>query len=187
MKATTSQAPRRTHSLAELNGTYPASDTSKAARQRSRTRSTSAGGLDPGFVSCAQKLAPFVGIQAHVFDIQMWPAHAVVWLQLELKPRLPGSSGLRIERRCKVPVPDFLYFDVPPVLRPQALERVSDPLPPGVQRQLPQSDLVPLGWDPRVASGVVTSLRLEGRSGTGGGASPDIRLNGEHHRKGSGQ
>jgi hypothetical protein len=186
MKATTSQAPRRTKSLAEPNGTHTASNASRVARQRSRTRSTSAGGFDPGPTSCAQKLAPFMGVEAHAIDMQMWPAHPVVWLQVELRPGLPGSSSLRIERHCKVPAPDFLYFDVPPVLRPHALERVSDPLPPGVQQQLPQSDLVPLGWDPRV-SGFAASVPLEDRSGTGSGASPDIRLNGEQHRKGNGQ
>jgi hypothetical protein len=187
MKAITSQAPRRTKSLAEPDRTNAGSKASRAARQRSRTRSISNGGLDPGSASRAQKLAPFVSIEARAYDVQMWPAHAVVWLQLELKPGLPGSSGLRIERQCKVPVPDFLSLAVPPVRHPHALERVSGPLAPGVQRQLPRSGLAPLGWDPRVDSGFGASIPLEGRSGTGADASPRIRLNGEYHRKGNGQ
>jgi hypothetical protein len=187
MRATDLQGLPRNGALARQTDTANASSATAVAPKRSTTRRKSRAPLDPVQALPAQKLAPFTATEIQAIDTQMWPVHSVVWLQPELRPEAPRSSTLRIERHYKVPAPDFLYFDVPPTSHPDTLEPVADPLPPGVQPQLPQSDLVPLGWDPRSSSGSGASAPSESRSGIAGGPSPNMRLNGEQHRNGSGQ
>jgi hypothetical protein len=170
------------------NGARPrpndTASTTGVVRKRSTTRPGARRTLDPGPALPAQKLAPFIAAEIQAIDTQMWPVHTVVWLEPELKPELPRSSTLRIERHYKVPSPDFRYFDVSPTSHPVTPEAVRDPLPPGMQPRLPQSDLVPLGWDPRSSSGSVGTGPPEGRPASGGGLSPNLRLNGEQHRNG---
>jgi len=99
--------------------------------------------------STTQNLACFAAFEARPIDAQMWPVHPVVWLQPELRPGLPGSSGLTIERHYQIPAPDFLRLHITPNGHARALDEVCDPRPPDLPRQLPRSDLAPLGWDPR--------------------------------------
>jgi hypothetical protein len=113
----------------------------------------------------------------------MWAVHAAVWLQLDLKPMLPASSSLRIERRSRVPVPDFLYFNVPPSGSSHAPERACDPIQPDVTHERARSDLTPLGWDPRAAPGFPLRVPVNGKAYAT--ASPNITLNDKSHLKGS--
>jgi len=87
-------------------------------------------------------------------DAQMWPVHAVVWLQPDLTAAAPHSSGLRIERRHRVPVPDFLQPVVTITSGPRLPARECEPLPPNPPLGIPQCDLSTLGWDPRTACAV---------------------------------
>ena len=98
------------------------------------------------------KLAHFAPVAAQPKDAPMWPVHSMIWWQPGLKPELPSASGLRIERRHQVPIPDFLYLEMKPAARPRpSLESSCDPLFPCQNPALPQADLAPLGWDPRAA------------------------------------
>lgn len=97
------------------------------------------------------ELAPFAAVEAAHADAEMWPAHPAAWLQPDLPPELPASSGLRVERHYTVPAPDFLPLEPPPASCPHALAALPDFLPPPLGTEIPVSDLAPLGWDPRVA------------------------------------
>ena len=98
------------------------------------------------------KLAHFAPVAAQPKDAPMWPVHSMIWWQPGLKPELPSASGLRIERRHQVPIPDFLYLEMKPAARPRpSLESPCDPLFPRQNPAVPQADLSPLGWDPRAA------------------------------------
>jgi hypothetical protein len=98
------------------------------------------------------KLAHFAPVAAQPKDAPRWPVHSMIWWQPALKPELPSASGLRIERRHQVPIPDFLYLDLKPAGKPRpSLESPRDPLLPHREPSLPQADLTPLGWDPRAA------------------------------------
>jgi hypothetical protein len=112
------------------------------------------------------KLAPFARVAAQPKDAPMWPVHSMIWWQPGLKPELPSASGLRIERRHQVPIPDFLYLDMKAAARPRpSLESPCDPLLPHREPALPQADLVPLGWDPRTAVKVIgPQSRKEGEA-----------------------
>jgi hypothetical protein len=181
MRATDLQGPPPNGALARQNDTASDSSAAGVVRKRSTTRRKSRGRLDPGPALSAQKLAPFTATEIQAIDTQMWPVHSVVWLQPEFRPELPRSSSLRIERHYKVPASDFLYCDVPATSHADALEPVRDPLPPGVQPRAPQSDLVPLGWDPRSFSSSGTNAQPEDQLDS---LSP-VRLNGEQRRNGS--
>ena len=137
---------RVTNSAAERNG---ATSTLPASRTQSK-RSASAGRLKAVPAFSPPKLAHFAPVAAQPKDAPMWPVHSMIWWQPGMKPELPNSSGLRIERRHQVPIPDFLYLEMRPAGRPRPpLESPCDPLFPRPQQALPQSGLVPLGWDPR--------------------------------------
>ena len=187
MRATNLRSVTGNGSVARANGTSHASSARPVARKRSTPRPSSDGALERGSAVPTQQLSPFAAIEAPPKDAQMWPVHSVVWLQPELMPELPGTSGLRIECHYKVPAPDLLHFDVTPNFHPGTLDRACDPLPPRVEPPLPQNDLEPLGWDPRSSSGFDASLPLEGRSRMNGGLSPDVQSNHEPRRNGSGQ
>jgi len=184
MRATNARSVTGTASAAQATGTARASSARAVARKRSTARPTD-DGLERGPAYPTQPLSPFAGIEAQPKDADMWPVHSGVWLQPELMPELPRTSSLRIERHYTVPAPGLLDFDVAPSSHPGTLDRVCDPLPPRAEPGLPQSDLAPLGWDPRSSSGCDASLPLENRSRTG--LSTDMLSNHEVHRNGSGQ
>lgn len=132
------KAPAKPNGVHENGGT----------RKRGAAKPVPAAAADP------QKLAGFAGLAPPAMDAQMWPVHAVVWLRPDLTAAAPHSSGLRIERRHRVPVPDFLQPVVTPAAGPRLLARECDPLPPNLPPGMPQCDLSPLGWDPRAACAV---------------------------------
>ncbi len=99
-----------------------------------------------------RKLAPFAAVDAAPADAGMWPAHPAAWFEPQLPPEPPAASGLRVERRYTVPAPDFLPLEPSPALPGAAAPSGAAPVvPSGVTVGVPASDLVPLGWDPRVA------------------------------------
>ena len=99
-----------------------------------------------------RELAPFAAVDAAPADAGMWPAHPAAWFEPQLAPELPAASGLRVERRCTVPTPDFLPLEAPPAAPCAAAPSNAAPVAPsGVTVSVPASGLAPLGWDPRVA------------------------------------
>ena len=116
---------------------------------RKRSKSVSNGSAEPKPSPFGPELARLATVEAKPVDTPMWPAHSVVWLQPELWPALPTSSGLSIERHLRVPAPDFINPGITPASRAHALDAGRDLLAPGLVHPLPQSSLEPLGWDPR--------------------------------------
>ena len=96
-----------------------------------------------------QKLADFAAVETPPIQAGVWPVHAVAWLQPDLSAAAPQSSGLRPERRHRVPVPDFLPFSCSAATPRLPIEHKAEPLPRPTPRPVFQCDLVPLGWDPR--------------------------------------
>jgi len=99
----------------------------------------------------APKLADFVRPELRAQDASMWPIHPVMWLQPELDLAAPAASGLRIERKHAVPLPEFVHEPMTVVGPTPAIE-MTVPILPKVDRVFPASGLATLGWDPRVAS-----------------------------------
>ncbi len=95
------------------------------------------------------ELSGFAVVSVQAIDAQMWPTHAVMWLEPVLMPVAPDSSGLGIQRRHRVPTPDFIRSHVVAADRPQSPEHRTEPLPQDLGQGIPKSDLSPLGWDPR--------------------------------------
>jgi hypothetical protein len=89
--------------------------------------------------------------ESAAIDCPMWPIHPVVWLQPDGAPTAPGWSGLAIERRNRIPMPDFQPSEIAVFDIPVERNRPCDPLSPNVCATVPLSDLSPLGWDPRAA------------------------------------
>jgi hypothetical protein len=106
------------------------------------------------------KQAPFAAVEVEAAGAQMWPVHSVAWFHPELKPRLPDSAGLTIERYRKLPAPDFLRLEVTPADQSHSSDEVCNPLPPDLKPRLPESGLAPSGWDPRAAVAGVPSAGL---------------------------
>jgi hypothetical protein len=131
---------RPTDSEVKPNGTPGAGS---AAPRKRAAKAAAAAAAD------AQKLAGFAGMETPAMDAQMWPVHATVWLQPDLSAATPQSSGLRIDRRRRAPVPDFIHPAMAAVAGPQASARECEPLPPSLPPVVPACDFLPLGWDPR--------------------------------------
>jgi hypothetical protein len=106
--------------------------------------------------------AAFIVMEPQGIDAPMWPLHPVVWLQPDRKVASPGWSGLCIEHRYRLPAPGFLQIAAVPGCPPGHAADERNPLPPGVSRRLPESDLIPLGWDPRAAAIGNPTRRNEG-------------------------
>jgi hypothetical protein len=101
----------------------------------------------------ARELAGFAPIKIDPIDARKWLVHPFLWLQPELTPAAPSASGLWIERRHKIPIPGFARVAVSAILRPKPAEAPAGLRPPEVPRNYPESELAPLGWDPRALAG----------------------------------
>jgi hypothetical protein len=112
-----------------------------APRGRDRKRAAPDGSGPP--------LAPFVSLEVAALEHPMWPLHYSAWLQPEAVPALPAWSGLTIERRYRLPAPDFVLSEVEPFPLSAAAHRACDPVPPAACPGLPASGLAPAGWEPR--------------------------------------
>ena len=146
MKVT--ELPAAKNGAAAPNGARAVSSASAAPpRKRSQARATPRNSASTVPV---RQLAPFAPIPSEPMDAEMWTLTPVLWLQPELFPGIPASSGLTIERRSTVPGPDFLYRELVPAGGVPAPAGPVNGLPPQLPQPLPQSNLAPLGWDPRV-------------------------------------
>jgi hypothetical protein len=85
-------------------------------------------------------------------DAPMWPIHAALWLQSEQAPSIPAWTGLAVERHHRIPAPDFLHAEHVPFNQAGVLESSRDMLLPVSHGRFPESDLAPLGWDPRTVA-----------------------------------
>jgi hypothetical protein len=113
------------------------------------------------------ELAGFAPANRQPVDAEMWPIQPVMWFQPEWKPGLPASSGLRVERHHRIPVPGFLSletgygYDLDETVRhgqmsnTDAAPGLPPVLPPAIPLTPPRSGLTLLGWDPRAVVPVV--------------------------------
>ena len=97
-------------------------------------------------------LAGFVALDVRAIDAEKWPVSTVVWWQPDLALASPESSGLRNERRHKMPAAGFLHLDLAPVLTAGAAS-VPEPAAPSLPLTTPRSDLTPAGWEARNNNG----------------------------------
>ncbi|HTS27780.1 MAG TPA: hypothetical protein VMH81_18020 [Bryobacteraceae bacterium] len=125
-------------------------------RKRSPARTAQAnGGVSetPGAPDPADFIPPAVG----QFDAEMWPVQPVIWFERTCQPALPASSGLRLERHYKFPVPGFLQLErgggyrpaVSEIAHPGSESSAPETLQPEIPLVIPPSGLALLGWDPR--------------------------------------
>jgi hypothetical protein len=91
----------------------------------------------------------FAEIEPKPIDAPMWLLHPVSWLQAERSPSVPLWTGLAIERHYRIPRPEFMPLETAAPNRPGALDNSCAALAAEPRCELPQSDLAPLGWDPR--------------------------------------
>src|SRR5262249_49786763 len=59
----------------------------------------------------APEPAGFVQPEIQQFDAPMWPVQPVIWFERDWETGMCVSSGLRIERHHKLPVPGFVGLD----------------------------------------------------------------------------
>jgi hypothetical protein len=93
--------------------------------------------------------APFISISIEPIDARMWPIHPPGWLQPEAPAAEPSWSGLNVERRHRIPAPDFVHFPLAAFGRAAEPDCGREPLPGSVNPTIPHSALELLGWDPR--------------------------------------
>ena len=93
--------------------------------------------------------SPFVELGAEAVDLPMWVLQPAGWYQPDLAPAPPSWSGLAVERRGRVPVPDFVRAEPSPFEIAAAPAGTLEAITPNPQPQFPDDDLTPLGWDPR--------------------------------------
>jgi hypothetical protein len=86
-------------------------------------------------------------------DSPAWPLHSAMWLQPASVPSLPLWSGLAVERQNRFPMPDFQPQGIAPLDRPGAAHNSRDALTTAARPSVPDTDLRPLGWDPRAVCG----------------------------------
>jgi hypothetical protein len=130
---------------AARNGTHRSTKKNGPAPKRS-----AGGGARADARPAAQPVdGTFATMEAEPIDAPMWPLHPALWFQPERAPSAPVWTGLVIERHNRIPAPDFLHSEIAPTDRPGTLDRTCDALTPGARRELPESGLMPLGWDAR--------------------------------------
>jgi hypothetical protein len=93
--------------------------------------------------------ASFIALDPAPVPAPMWPLHSNVWFQPERAPTFPAWSDLNIERRHRVPAPDFIGSEITAFDRAAAPAPAEEPLPPDRRLEAPASELAPIGWDPR--------------------------------------
>lgn len=152
MKGTDLPRLTATVSPAATNGTHRAAKRNGAAPKRSSGSGGSGARADA--LPLPQPLAAAFAIIGdepgdEPIDAPKWPLHPAAWFQPELAPSVPVRSGLAIERHNRIPAPDFLHSGIAPADRPEGLHSSPVALTACGRRELPQSGLAPLGWDPR--------------------------------------
>ncbi len=127
------------------NGTTRA--TRKNPPKRSATAEESTGACAP-----APLAGPVAGVEAAGVDAPMWPLQSAAWFEPDVPPSPPAWSGLAIERHNRIPAPDFLPSGTAPLNRVDVPDS-SRPALAAVGPKVPESELAPLGWDPRAFCG----------------------------------
>jgi hypothetical protein len=132
---------------ADYQDAIPAPERPNGVATQKRGRAARA----PKTTAAAQALADFAAVETPAAEAQMWPVHAITWLGPDMLTAAPRSSGLRPQRRYRVPVPDFVAF---PTAEPSlpSIQQQCEPLPPCMPDGIPACDRTPLGWDPRTVS-----------------------------------
>jgi hypothetical protein len=133
------------------NGTHRSRKKNGAPKRSSEAIAT----LDISLPECLA--VPVRVIEATPIDCPKWPLQAAVWLQPDGGPSAPVWSDLAVERQNRIPMPDFQSSGTVPFDHPAARYNSDDALRTAIRPTIPQSDLAPLGWDPRA------SCRKEGR------------------------
>lgn len=98
-------------------------------------------------------LANFLALEVEAIDAEKWPVSPVVWWQPALELTPPEASGLRNERTHKARVAGFLSADLAPVCPASGALAAPQAALPALRGIVPQSDLAPIGWDPRTHVG----------------------------------
>jgi len=96
-------------------------------------------------------LAGFHSVEPRPLNADGWAVAPVLWWQPDLASAVP-ASGLRNERRHKIPSAGFLNLVEPPRCPEGALSILDTAALPELPRNLPASDMAPLGWDARTAA-----------------------------------
>jgi len=137
--------------LRESPATPPpaANGTHRAARKSARSPKRSDGSRDLTPAGPEPPAAAFAATEAAPIDAEMWPLHAAMWLQPERVPSVSQWSGLTVEHRYRLPAPTFLQPIAAPLNPPASPDVARDARIPFSRPAIPQSDLAPLGWDPR--------------------------------------
>jgi hypothetical protein len=97
-----------------------------------------------------QRLALFSQLTPAAVDAPAWPVHLAMWLEPACATPLPENSGLRVERRHKIPSRGFLGLVNPAPGAPAPIKECR-PVVPDLRLPLPASGLKPAGWEPRRA------------------------------------
>ncbi len=97
--------------------------------------------------------APFLGTPIEPIEAPMWPIHQPGWFQPETTAAPPSWSGLNIERRHRIPAPDFVRFPVSAFDRAAEPDDDREPLCEAASPRIPVGALELLGWDARVFAG----------------------------------
>jgi hypothetical protein len=139
----------------------------RSPRKRGGTRRARPAAIEPPVPAPAPP-ADFISSDPVALDAEKWPVHPAIWWQPELPLQLPASSGLRSERRFKIPVADFRSAAPPLMYPPAAKVSGAEPLVRVWSDPMPASDLAPLGWDPR------TCLPQRGDNGRSGREGSDV-------------
>lgn len=128
-------AANNTHQVTKKNGTAP---------------KRAAGTGSPGDAPAVGPLAgPAVAVEGMAIDAPMWPLQAAAWLQPNVAPSPPVWSGLSIEHHNRIPMLEFVASANGAVDRPEVPEKSAREVGSVAEPAIPQSDLSPLGWDPR--------------------------------------
>ena len=127
------------------NGAHENGNKKAAARKRSsRTGPRNTPAAAPHAIDAA-----FAAMEVKPADAQMWQHNPVLWFQPERAPSPPAWTGLAIERHKRIPPPEFSLLETAPLNRPDRSQSSREAFQRAPRLRLPQSDLAPLGWDPR--------------------------------------
>ena len=96
-------------------------------------------------------LAGFSSVEVRPLNAEHWAVAPVLWWQPDLPGAVP-ASGLRNERRHKIPSAGFLNVAESPRCPAAVIATLDAAAIPGMPRTIPAADLTPLGWDARAAA-----------------------------------
>ena len=116
---------------------------------RKRRARTAKGASEPPVAPAP--LAGFGSVEVRPLNADHWAVAPVLWWQPDLPGAVP-ASGLRNERRHKIPSAGFLNVAEPPRCPAAVTATLDAAAIPEMPRTIPAADLTPLGWDARAAA-----------------------------------